>query len=700
MFEWVFFIPVIVGFFSVVLSLSLWYFFLKPPVLEEAPETLTTFIYTGTRRYLQKQYRAFFLVFSLILSLIVLDKFHLVEYRTILIPMGLVLGLFVPILTEFYLNSILCRSLKLALFRVEHHPDEARRIVFLGPLAGGFGVAGIILMTLTLWFYTISVTPVFTNLQIIFSLMAPCFSCAFYMFYSRLCSGVFAKAADLSADVTGRTEYDLPEDDLRNPASIADMVGDFLSMISISGVLGYTLMFSVSMAACIRFIHIAGLSTVLSPQVLCFTFIEPLWIVCVGVSACLVIFPLLRISFVLNKTGVVLPIVTLFAWILSALLPATFSEFSALGLGLNFILLIGVLMWIAPASPFLKSVTEAHKVHAINGFFSGFAHAIFAAWVPILGISVMLGTQLGYFMNPSTFYIGIYHLGLMSVGMLSIFPAIMMLGGFAPVADTLKGCVVMLSFSPEVIKTAEKMDSDGTLASAMIKSFLITSGSITGLLLSTVYLFRLYFYVHLHTPMGLPQMDATHIAQMFDLYIIRPSTWGGIILGAFSCFLLIGGVIMGVQAISRTMTEDIRRQCSQTRGLWDGTALPDYQTLIDKASRVTFRRATIPIVMVFILPIITTWIDKTRGGMGLMVTSIILGFIFGHVFNYCGALWRGCKKQIERNGNIQSSEFVASIFTNAIGDIFKDALAPTFPIMVHLLGYFAILAAALSFKFY
>jgi Na+/H+-translocating membrane pyrophosphatase len=273
-----------------------------------------------------------------------------------------------------------------------------------------------------------------------------------------------------------------------------------------------------------------------------------------------------------------------------------------------------------------------------------------------------------------------------------------MLGGFAPLADALRGFSDMLCYPEELRKKAATYDFQGTFCSAVIKSFLVSSTVFVGLLLIIIYLYRLYFFLGMHLGLVLRGTNPHALAQIFDLGMYRVSTWGGLMTGALLCFFLIWLVIFGVKRTSLYITTEIRSQFSTYTGIWTGERLPDYLRIFHVAAGVAMRTGGLVLALAFVLPFVTTFVFKVNGAVGLMLGGLIFGFMFGMFFNYCGALWRGAKKLIElQESGIQSADYVGAIFTDSIGDIFKDALAPSFSILVNVIGFATILSGALIF---
>lgn len=672
-------------------------------------------------QYLAKQRKYFGVIIGVIVSAILGFKLATHELHSVLLPMGIVLGLVMAIGIESSLAIIWSGTLQKSLVTLKDDPTKSRTHICTGTYAAGLWVAGLILVSMSLWFGWVSwvldvrhgdlfrfLTPIrpfqnatetneFRLLEFSLAILAPSFSAGLYALFSRVSTGIFAKTADLSADITGRTEFDLPEDDLRNPAVIADLAGDILSSVSTATAVVQAVLFSVCVTAVIGLLNVESLAEKQWHHVA--TIINmPLNLLGFSVVAAALAMPILRWRAVVNRTGAFIPITGVLTVCLSWILAPHYAVSLTLGVSAGVILLMGLGIWVVPFSPAIKHSVAAHRVHAINGLFSGFAQAALGLIPACIGLGLLFFEITRHFFAKETWLLGIFKLGLATTGMLSLVTTVLMLGGFAAIADILKGCAEMLGLSVESRKLAAKNDADGTVGSTVLKTYLITSTIPVAVMTACLLVYRLYFYGTLHGFAKVENVTLHKLGLRYELFLNLPSVWMGILTGCVLCFLATGGIIFAVQRTSRKLTENIRRQLSESNQIWTGEALPDYESANVEASRTALISAAFIITGVFTVPVIVTAGFGLAGAIGFIMGLAVTSYVLGLFFNLMGSLWRITKKRIEEESGIQSTVHVAAVFTDSIGDILKDALAPSYAIMANLCGIILVLVISMVLK--
>ncbi len=717
----VLYFPFISGVIALVVGGSIALLVTRRETLAEPEALLMAMIRQTVFGFLSRQYRYFFAVAGLVALAIGLFKLATHEIHSALLPMGIALGIVLAIAIELSLAIAWTATLKKGLSRLKDSPEKSRQTICIGSYAVGLWAAGLILVTLSVWFGWVSwvldtrhsslfqflaifVPQTHTHdsnefrvLEISLALLAPSFSAGLYALFSRLSTGIFAKTADLSADITGRTEFDLPEDDLRNPAVMADLGGDILNLLSIATALVQAVLFSVCVTGVIGLLSLESLTGTQWHHIATVINTPLIFLGFAALGACLV-FPLLLNRHVIQKTGILIPITGMVTIVFTWIAAPTYAPSLTLGILCGLVLLLGTGFWVVPFSPAIAHSVRAHQVHAINGVFSGFAQAALGLIPAGLGLGILFFEITQHFFGGDAWIVGTYKLGLATTGMMSMVATILMFGGFAALSDILKGCSDMLAMPQETRAIAAKNDSDATVGSTVIKTYLITASIPLGVMISTLLVYRVYFYSTLHGTLPLESLSLRDLFLHYDLFLSLPAVWMGILLGVITCFLATSGIIMAVQRTAKKLTQQIRTQLSESNEIWAGNALPDYESATTSASTTSLRAASAIVVALLATPVIVIAAFGLPGAIGFIMGMTIIAYVLGLFFNLMGALWRCAKKRIEQESGVQSAHHLAAVFTDSIGDVLKDALAPSYTIMANICGIILILAISLVLR--
>jgi len=539
---------------------------------------------------------------------------------------------------------------------------EAFGIAFNGGAVIGLSIVGMALLGITLLYLIFG--PKGLDIILGFS-----FGASSLALFAKAGGGIFAKAADIGADLVGKVELGIPEDDPRNPAVIADNVGDNVGDVSGTGA-----DLIDSYIACL-------ISAMVLGRVLGIEFIIlPLLLGAIGIFSSLI-----GIFFV--KTKKEDPRAALNRGTFSTCFFFTIFAFPLiyfLGLGLKIFfatfsgLIVGVIIGLTTnyftsinRRPVSK-IAEASKTGAATNILSGFSYGLISVLPPVVGICVAI--LISYRLA------GFYGISISAVGILSIVSMIISADAYDPIVDNAKGIAEQSGLGEEVIKIADKLDAAGNTAKALTKGFAIGAAALT-----VISLFAVYWKL-----VGIENLNLTSPEVMVAVFI------GALIPPFFSALL-----ILGVQRNASKIIEEVRRQFREIPGLLEGKAKPDYTKCIDIATKGALRELILPSALAIIFPISVGLLFGKSSLAGFLEGSIFTGIIFALLMTNAGGAWDNVKKYIEEGkfGGKGSEAYKAAAIGDMVGDPFKDTAGATINTLITVMSLVAIVFAPLIIKY-
>ena len=480
--------------------------------------------------------------------------------------------------------------------------------------------------------------------------------------FARVGGGIYTKAADVGADLAGKVEKGIPEDDPRNPAVIADNVGDnvgdvagmgadlfesYVDSIIAAMVLGVA--FSVMMGAVLPMV-LAGIGIVSS--------IIGTWLVKIkkGKSP----------SHALNKgifgSAAIMAVLSfLFIWISGVGLNIFYSTMIGLGSGI----IIGLVTeyYTSAKNKPTKSIAIAAKTGAGTGVIQGLSVGMMSTIIPILTICAAI-----YFAN---YFSGLYGIAIAAVGMLSTLGITLASDTYGPVVDNAAGIAEMAGMGSIVRKRAEKLDAVGNTTAAMGKGFAIGSTALTALAL----------FVSFKEMAGLNVINITQ-----PLVII------GLFIGGLMPFIFSALTMDAVGKAAEKIVEEVRRQFKHIKGLMQGKAKPDYEKCIDISTKAALHHMILPSILAIVSPVLVGFVLGVEALGGLLVGTLVTGFLLAVFMANAGGAWDNAKKYVEAGhfGGKGSDVHKATVVGDTVGDPFKDTSGPALNILIKLMSIVAL----------
>ena len=469
--------------------------------------------------------------------------------------------------------------------------------------------------------------------------------------------GIFTKTADIGADLVGKVEFDLEEDDPRNPAVIADNVGD-----NVGDVAGVGADIFDSYVASVVAVMVLGAVLYTEEYV-----IYPLLLGAGGIIASLI-----GMMFVRTKEGGdpgkalnIGTLVTTFIFAGIALIVTRLVGISSpWGVFWPTIsgLVAGVILGFT--SDYFTDINN-HAVQDTAGaaktgpailILQGFSYGLVSIVPSILGIA---GAMVAAWVTATHFGIaGTYGVSVAAVGMLSVTGMIVSADAYGPIVDNAKGCAEAAHESAETIRVCDKLDAAGNTAKAITKGFAIGAAALTVLALFSAY-------------------SETVGVQSLDLR--SPGVVVGLFLGAMMPPFFSALTILSVGRNAFKMVEEIRRQFKEIPGIMEGTVKPDSNRCVDIATQGALKELVLPGMLALLTPLAVGMLLGKEALGGFLAGSIVTGIIFALFMANAGGLWDNAKKFIEdgAHGGPGSEAHKAAVVGDTVGDPFKDTAGPS-----------------------
>ena len=540
--------------------------------------------------------------------------------------------------------------------------------------------------------------------------------------FARVGGGIYTKAADVGADLVGKTEYNIPEDDPRNPATIADNVGDNVGDVAGMGADLYE-------SYCGSILSTAALGAAAFAQdgvdMQTKAVFAPMLIAAVGILLSIIGIFSVRTSedATIKKLLAALSRGTNLSSVL--IVAATFGILYALGIenwvGLSLAVVVGLVVGIVigQATEYYTSqsykptqkVSESGITGPATVIISGMGLGMLSTAIPVVAVvvgillSYMLAT--GFSMNPEDITIGLYGIAIASVGMLSTLGITLATDAYGPIADNAGGNAEMSGLEPEVRRRTDALDSLGNTTAATGKGFAIGSAALTALALLASYIEEIRIAMERSMPEvvvnGKALMDANifDFMQYFNVTLMNPTVLCGVFIGAMMAFLFCGLTMNAVGRAAQKMVTEVRRQFTEIKGILEGKAEPDYSRCVEISTRGAQQEMVFPSLLAIIVPVVVGVVLGVAGVVGLLIGSLSAGFMLAVFLANAGGAWDNAKKFVEEGnfGGKGSDVHKATVVGDTVGDPCKDTSGPSLNILIKLMSMVSIVMAGLTLAF-
>ncbi|MCC7021525.1 MAG: sodium-translocating pyrophosphatase [Thermomicrobiales bacterium] len=538
------------------------------------------------------------------------------------------------------------------------------------------------------------------------------FGASFVALFAQLGGGIYTKAADVGADLVGKVEAGIPEDDPRNPAVIADLVGDNVGDCAGRG----ADIFESSVAEMIGAMILgATLFTAAlgaqNPQAIAYVFF-PLVLGSLGLIASMVGVLSVRPEATpadpmteLNKGFYVTAALGVVGLAIASWWMLPFGRLEYFLCGIVGILTSFAFVWVTqyytsgryrPVQEIMEASRTGPATNIISGISVGFETTGAAAIVIAIALlsSYFIGDQVQGLFPFDTGFVrssGIYGTAVATMGMLMSAAYILAMDTFGPVTDNAGGIVEMSNQPESVRDTTDALDSAGNTTKALTKGYAIGTAALAAFLLFSAYLQEVARF-------GGEAIQA----QVVDL--ANPRVFVGGLVGAALVFVFASLAMRAVGRAAGAMIEEVRRQFRNDPGIMAGTSTPDYTSCVDIAVRASLREMIAPGVLAVAVPIVVGILLRWEGAAGMLMIGTIAGILVANVLNNGGGAWDNAKKMIEAgllkdaNGVVLgkgSDAHAASVVGDTVGDPWKDTAGPSIHVLIKLMATITLVMASL-----
>ena len=710
-----------------VLALSFAFYFYKSMMKEDEGTDLMKKIASHVRRgamaYLKQQYKVVIIVFVILAAIFgVMSVFGL---QNEWVWFAFLTGGFFSGLAGFF-------GMKTATYASARTANAARKslnsglqVAFRSGAVMGLVVVGLALLDVSLWFIVLDkFIPEANHLVIITTTMLTFgMGASTQALFARVGGGIYTKAADVGADLVGKTEYNIPEDDPRNPATIADNVGDNVGDVAGMGADLYESYAGSILATAALGAAAFGAGAYEMQLKAVFA---PMIIAAAGVLLSLIGIFMVRtkegagmkellgaLSRGTNTAAVLIAVATfaIFAWLFGTETHQWWQVSLSVVVGLLAGVIIGKSTEYYTSQSYkpTQKVAESSKTGPATVIISGLGLGMLSTAIPVVtvGVAIVLAYLCANGFNieftAANLSMGLYGIGIAAVGMLSTLGITLATDAYGPIADNAGGNAEMSGLEPEVRKRTDALDALGNTTAATGKGFAIGSAALTALALLASYVEEIkiaLIRVGENLPNGIEATKATLVDFMnaYNVNLMNPIVLVGVFIGAMMAFVFCGMTMNAVGRAAQKMVEEVRRQFSTIAGILEGKAEPDYERCVGISTKGAQQEMLVPSILAIVVPIFTGLILGVPGVLGLLIGGLSTGFVLAVFMANSGGAWDNAKKYVEEGnfGGKGSDNHKATVVGDTVGDPFKDTSGPSLNILIKLMSMVSIVMAGLT----
>ncbi len=549
---------------------------------------------------------------------------------------------------------------------------DALPLAFRGGAVTGMAVVGLAILGVSLFYYLFK-DPVLV--------MGFGFGGSLISLFARVGGGIYTKAADVGADLVGKVEAGIPEDDPRNPAVIADNVGDNVGDCAGMG------------ADLFETYAVTAIGAMLLGNVLIGPGKAVTYPLALGTAA--IVASIIGVLFVRYSSGGIMATLyrgviaagvvaaVLFYFITRNMFPTEIIDVSGLsiryidlylstlvGLGITIAMIVFTEYYTSTKYSPVLSIAKASQTGAATNIITGLAVGYKSTALPVL--AVVAGILISYH------FAGLYGIAIAAMAMLSVTGMIVALDSFGPITDNAGGIAEMADLDPSTREVTDALDAVGNTTKAVTKGYAIASAGLAALALFAAYVQELGQF-------GGPAVS--------EFLLNRPDVIAGLLIGGLIPVLFAAIAIEAVGATAFKVVEEVRRQFREIPGIMERKADPDYARCVDIVTLGALKKMSLPGLLAVVSPIAVGFILGPVALGGLLIGSIISGILLALTMANGGGAWDNAKKYIEDGnfGGKGSDTHKAAVVGDTVGDPYKDTAGPAINPLIKVMNTIAVI---------
>ena len=670
----------------------------------------------GAMAYLARQYKTIGIIAVVIAIVIAIVGFAVKDFEDYLnykVAIAFLLGAGCSILSGFIGMKVSVNSNIRTSAAATRSLSEAFQTSFRGGAVSGLAVSVLSLAGLFLVFFIYSAWCDTMTLTL-HSVVGFAFGASMAALFAQLGGGIYTKAADVGADLVGKVEAGIPEDDPRNPAVIADLVGD-----NVGDCAGRGADIFESTAAEIIGSMVIGLAVVNLAAGFTFNFIYlPLVIMAFGLLASLIgifsvrlknedaeVIPALNLGYYITMGLVIVTMIFSCYWLLKD--EAFFGQdvkwfmfaiAGCVGIALGLVVVYVTQYYTGDHKP-VQTIADQSESGPATNVIMGLSVGLESTVIPVvcIGIAIVATYLLGFYsIDGGNATLGLYGTAIATVSMLASSAFILAEDTFGPITDNAGGIAEMSNQPDEVRNRTDKLDAVGNTTKALTKGYAMSSAALAAFLL-----FAAFFEIvgeHYHTSI---------MFEMYQVVLGHPLIFVGGLIGAALVFFFASLAIRAVGTAAGEMVQEVREQFKDGK-IMAGEKEPEYGRCVDIATRSALKQMVVPALLPILVPVVFGLLYRYAlpedfhaiapyAVGGLIMVATIVGILMANFLNNGGGAWDNAKKYIEEghHGGKKSPAHAAAVVGDTVGDPFKDTAGPSIHVLVKLLSTICLVTAIL-----